>query len=98
MAEKPICIITPEGMKCLSSPLAEHYPGDKPCVLRVPLPDVGDAADAACIAVRDAVKAKKTETGGRVVSAGKEEEIVRVVRLLIESEFDLTKHFTIVKP
>jgi len=94
---KPICIITAEGMKCIDSPLAEHYPGDKPCVLVVPLQDIQDAADSACETLSETIKAKKTKTGGRVVSEGKEQEIVRVVKLLIECEFDLTRAFTIVK-
>jgi hypothetical protein len=97
MASKPICIITPEGMKCLSSPIAQHFPGDEPCVLLELQPEIQDAADGVCGAVSDAIKAKKTKDGKRVLSEGKEAEIARIVRLLIESEFDLTKPFTIVK-
>ena len=31
--DNPICIITSSGMKCLASPLKNHFPGRKQCVV-----------------------------------------------------------------
>jgi hypothetical protein len=93
----PICIITPEGMKCLSSPLARHFPGRKACeVLHLPV-SLDGAAKAAVKAVRDSIKAQRTSSGKRLLRPQEETEIARVVQLLIEADFDLTKSFTIVK-
>jgi hypothetical protein len=30
-ATGPICIMTPDGLRCLSSPLKQHVPGRRPC-------------------------------------------------------------------
>ena len=104
MADKPICIITPEGMKCLSSPLKKHFPGKRDCVLAVTPTLVQKAADDACREMGKALdKVKRTKTARgkthivHVVSPAEYKQIQRLVRLAIESQFDLTKPFTIVK-
>lgn len=92
-----ICIITPEGMKCIDSPIARHFPGSKACEL-LDLPQaLQDASAEAVKGVRDAIKAQVTGSGQRLIRKVEEDAIARVVQLLIESDFDLTKPFTIVK-
>ncbi len=97
MAEKPICIITAEGMKCISSPLAQHYPGERACELVEPPVRFRDAAEGAATAVKEKIAEAVTRSGNPVIDDDNAKVIARVVKLLIECQFDLTGPFTIVK-
>lgn len=92
-----ICIITPQGMKCIDSPCAQHYPGNKACEVIVFPADIQNAIDAAVADCETTIRNQRSTSGQRVASAWNAAEIARVVRLLIECDFDLTHGFTIAK-
>jgi hypothetical protein len=84
---QPICIITPSGMKCLSSPIKQHFPGSKRCRIVEPI-SAGKSA---------ALEAVKHDLGKAGVKPGAQEVIARVVELMMAYGVDGRTPFTIVK-
>ena len=87
MARPPICIMTPGGMKCLSSPIKQHFPGRKQCRIA---PSISAAKTAALRAVKRDLAAARLEDGAVSV-------IARVVELMMAYGVTGRTPFTIVK-
>jgi hypothetical protein len=84
---QPICIITPGGMKCLSSPIKRHFPGRQACRIVAPIPAVQSAA----------LRAVQRNLAHARLSAGAQVVIAKVVELMMASGVDGRMPFTIVK-
>ncbi len=83
-----ICIITSSGMKCISSPIKEHHPGDRPCRLAPASP----ARDAQLKEIRRCLKPKRLG-----LSRGRQDVIAKVVELLLAANVGERTPFTIVR-
>jgi hypothetical protein len=88
MAGKPICIITPEGLKCLASPIKTHHPGKADCT-------VAQESDAR----KKKVKLIEALLGdGQLdLSPAKLEVIVKVAALILDVKMHEDTPFTIVR-
>ena len=84
---QPICIITPGGMKCLSSPIKQHFPGARACKLLEPISAVEGAA-------LKAIRRNLAQVG---VKPGAQKVIARVVELMVSAGVDGRTPFTVVK-
>jgi hypothetical protein len=88
MAQKPICIWTPTGLVCNSSPLKAHFPSGS----RKECAGLRRHRGQAKI-VQDVVKVLEADQ----VSAPISQTIGRVVELMLQMEVDDQTTFTIVK-
>jgi hypothetical protein len=89
MAQGPICIITPSGMICASSPqMTKHYaPGVGTCD--------PNYADPVAVGKAAKVREKMDETGSNFTSDEKD-LIQTVVQLMTAVHVNVNQHFTIV--
>ena len=85
--DSPICIITPSGMKCLSSPLKNHFPGRKRCVIAKKHPELDTTMD------RMAELLMHRDLG---LSKGEQTIIAKVSELLLAAKVGDHTAFTIV--
>ncbi len=83
-----ICIITSSGMKCISSPLKEHHPGDRECH-EAP---ANAARDAQLKEIRALLRLKRLG-----LSKGKQDLIAKVVTLMLAAHVGEETPFTIVR-
>ncbi len=83
-----ICIITSAGMKCISSPLKEHHPGDRECH-EAP---ANAARDGQLKEIRALLRLKRLG-----LSKGKQEVVAQVVELLLAAHVGADTPFTIVR-
>ena len=88
MAQQPICIITSTGMKCLSSPVKEHHPGDEECVY----PVANEARDRKVAKLRTKLAAK-----GLKLPASKQALIADIAALILAADVREGAPFTIVR-
>jgi len=88
MAGKPICIITPEGLKCLASPIKTHHPGRAECT-------VAEVSDARKKKVR--LIATLLQDGRLDLSPAKLEVIAKVAALILDVRLNEDTPFTIVR-
>ncbi len=84
MAKSPICIITPSGMICSSSPLKRHHPTGSACQDNIAHPQGSKADD---------VKAKIKET---ICTPAEKALIGTVAELLLAADPKDNEPFTIV--
>lgn len=89
MAAQPICIITPTGLKCLSSPIKQHLPTGGECTDMRADPN----REGLVKAIGVALSKSKTPT----ISSPKREVILRVVELMLAANVCGDTPFTIVK-
>jgi len=85
---KAICIITSSGMKCLSSPVKEHHPGDVPCRIA----PRNASRDAQVAEIRRRLRPKRLG-----LSKPKQDVIVKVVELLLAANVGADTPFAIIK-
>ena len=85
---KPICIITPEGLKCLASPIKTHHPGRAECT-------VAEVSDARKKKVK--LIATLLQDGRLDLSPAKLEVIVKVAALILDVKMHEDTPFTIVR-
>jgi hypothetical protein len=81
-----VCIVTPTGMVCASSPLKLHKAGAEACVNNHPHPNPAKAQK-----VKDAMAAP-----GAGYTAAEQDLIGRVVDLMITAGVNPDQHFTII--
>lgn len=88
----PICIITPTGLRCMSSPIKQHRPSGKECT---DLPDSKASAkrEERVKEVRKALSKRMAPT----ISKQKREVILMVVELMLAANVGGNTPFTIVK-
>ena len=85
---KPICIITPEGLKCLASPIKTHHPGRAECT-------VAEVSDARKKKVK--LIATLLQDGRLDLSPAKLEVIAKVAALILDVRLNEDTPFTIVR-
>lgn len=83
-----ICIITSNGMKCLSSPIKDHHPGDEDCTLA----RANEARDRKVAKIRTKLAAK-----GLKLAASKQDVIASVAELMLAANVGPNTPFTIVR-
>jgi hypothetical protein len=88
VAQKPICIITPTGMKCISSPIKDHHPGDEPCRPARPNAD----RDAKVAELRRFLKLKRLD-----LPRGRQDVIAKVAELLLAANVGGETPFAIIR-
>jgi hypothetical protein len=83
-----ICIITPSGLKCASSPIKEHFPAGHPqnCKKVDPVPGL----DALVL------QPFKKTLDDTTISAKQRDAILKVVELMVTADVDGDTPFTIV--
>lgn len=88
----PICIITPTGLRCMSSPIKLHRPSGKECT---DLPDSGASAKR-----KERIQEVSRALSNRMrptLSKQKREVILTVVELMLAANVGGSTPFTIVK-
>jgi hypothetical protein len=86
-ASQPICIWTPSGWKCVSSPMKVHYPGKRAC--RV-LPPDQELAETVTKPVTDLLR--------RIGPKGVDPVVLgKVVGLMVAARVGRNTPFTIIK-
>jgi hypothetical protein len=88
MASKPICIITPEGLKCLASPVKTHRAGKAECT-------VAEESDTRKRKVK--LIATLLRDGGLRLSPAKLDVITKVAALILAVKLSEDTPFTIVR-
>jgi hypothetical protein len=86
--QQPICIWTPSGLKCVSSPMKVHYPGKKAC--RV-LPTDHE--------LHESVTKPVTAMLREILPKGADPVVVgKAVGLMVSARVGRNTPFTIIKP
>jgi hypothetical protein len=85
---KPICIITPEGLKCLASPIKTHHPGRAECTVA----EVSDARKKKVKLIATLLQDRRLD-----LSPAKLEVIAKVAALILDVRLNEDTPFTIVR-
>jgi hypothetical protein len=85
---KPICIITPEGLKCLASPIKTHHPGRAECTVA----EVSDARKKKVKLIATLLQDPRLD-----LSPAKLEVIAKVAALILDVRLNEDTPFTIVR-
>jgi hypothetical protein len=88
MAGKPICIITPEGLKCLASPIKTHHPGKADCTVA----EESDARKKKVKLIATLLQDRRLD-----LSPAKLEVIAKVAALILDVRLNEDTPFTIVR-
>lgn len=93
-----VCIITHSGMKCLASPIKNHFPTGRKCKVAKEDPKLNDKMEliAAVLRTKGSRVPKGERKQGMDLSEGEQAMIAKVVKLMLAAKVGGKTAFTIV--